>query len=94
MTSYLPKDVGQYASSYQPYAELNNPTVDPNVTPEVELIPTSNSSTPTDAWNPNVDAQSLNVTGFSWHLGTPYPKNSACYVSIHPDGRRVTVALI
>jgi hypothetical protein len=52
----------------------------------VELTPTSNSSTPTDSWNPNADAQSLNPTGFSWHLGTPYPKNSACYGSTDPRG--------
>ena len=75
MTTQLRSDVGAYSSSYQPYAELYNAANNP----EVELIPTSNSATPVNSWNPNADNAPANVTAFKWHQGKPYPATSACY---------------
>jgi hypothetical protein len=68
----------QFSSSYQPFVTLENSTSSTD-TPEVELIPTTNSSTPASSWNPNGDAGSGNnpTTSF-WIQPTPYPASSPC----------------
>lgn len=75
ITTTLGQDVGKFPSSYQPFISLDNSSV----SPEVELIPTGNSSTPTDSWNPNADDGPASATGINWIQATPYPRSSACY---------------
>ncbi len=82
-TTTLVRDAGQFTSSYQPFVTLEASTSGSS-TPEVELIPTSNSSTPVDSWNPNAD-DSTNSASYFWVQPRPYPANSPCAGST--DGR-------
>jgi hypothetical protein len=75
MTTTLGQDAGKFPSSYQPFISLYNSSV----SPEVELIPTGNSSAPTDSWNPNADDGPASATGINWIQAAPYPRSSACY---------------
>lgn len=75
-TTTLVKDTGQFASSYQPFVTLQ--TSNDSTSPEVELIPTTNSATPADSWNPNGDIGTASATSFFWVQPTPYPAHSAC----------------
>jgi hypothetical protein len=75
-TTTLVKDTGQFSSSYQPFVTLQNSSG--STSPEVELIPTTNSATPADSWNPNGDIGTASATSFFWVQPTPYPAHSAC----------------
>jgi hypothetical protein len=77
----------QFSSSYQPFVTLEpTSTTSTTPTPEVELIPTSNSSTPADSWNPNGDVGSASSDKFFWVQPTPYPASSPCAGSGDPRG--------
>ena len=68
----------QFTSSYQPFVTLENSTGSTS-TPEVELIPTTNSSTPANSWNPNADdSTSGNSASYLWVQPRPYPASSPC----------------
>lgn len=77
-TTTLVRDAGAFSSSYQPFITLENSNSSTS-TPEVELIPTTNSSTPTDSWSPNADdSTSTNSAAFFWVQPRPYPASSPC----------------
>ena len=76
----------QFTSSYQPFISLENSTTSTS-TPEVELIPTTNSSTPTSSWNPNADdSTSGNSASYFWVHPRPYPASSPCAGSTDQRG--------
>jgi hypothetical protein len=85
-TTTLVRDKGQLSSSYQPFITLEASTSS-TATPEVELIPTSNSSTPADSWNPNADdSTSTNSASYFWVQPRPYPASSPCAGSTDSRG--------
>lgn len=85
-TTTLVKD-DQFTSSYQPFVTLEpTSTTSTTPTPEVELIPTSNSPTPVDSWNPNGDIGSASADKSFWVQPTPYPVNSPCAGNSDPRG--------
>jgi hypothetical protein len=85
-TITLVRDKGQLSSSYQPFITLEASTSS-TATPEVELIPTSNSSTPADSWNPNADdSTSTNSASYFWVQPRPYPASSPCAGSTDSRG--------
>jgi hypothetical protein len=85
-TTTLVRDKGQLSSSYQPFITLEASTSS-TATPEVELIPTSNSSTPADSWNPNADdSTSTNSASYFWVQPRPYPPSSPCAGSTDSRG--------
>jgi hypothetical protein len=86
-TTTLVKDTGVFSSSYQPFVTLEPTTTTSSTpTPEVELIPTSNSPTPADSWNPNGDVGIASTTSYFWVQPTPYPAKSACAGNTDPRG--------
>jgi hypothetical protein len=84
-TTTLVKD-DQFSSSYQPFITLENSTTSTS-TPEVELIPSTSSSTQTDAWYPNADdSTSSNPAKFVWIQPRPFPASSPCADKTDPRG--------
>jgi hypothetical protein len=84
-TTTLVKD-DQFSSSYQPFITLENSTTSTS-TPEVELIPSTSSSTQTDAWYPNADdSTSTNSAKFVWIQPRPFPASSPCAGKTDPRG--------
>jgi hypothetical protein len=84
-TTTLVKD-DQFSSSYQPFITLENSTTSTS-TPEVELIPSTSSSTQTDAWYPNADdSTSSNPAKFVWIQPRPFPASSPCAGKTDPRG--------
>ncbi len=82
ITTTLGKDVGQFSSSYQPFISVYNSTT----SPEVELIPTTNSPAQSDSWNPNADIGGVSAQKSFWVQPTPYPASSACHGNVDARG--------
>ncbi|HXP53853.1 MAG TPA: hypothetical protein VN847_02810 [Streptosporangiaceae bacterium] len=80
----------QFNSSYQPFVTLEpTTTTSTTPTPEVELIPSTNSSAPTDAWFPNADAGSGNNPSSSfWIQPRPFPASSPCASAVSQSSGR------
>jgi hypothetical protein len=83
-TTTLTRDVGVFSSGYQPFVTLE--TSDGTDSPEVELIPTTNSSAPSDSWAPNGDIGNTGPSSFFWVQPTAYPAHSACAGNTDPRG--------
>jgi hypothetical protein len=78
----------QFNSSYQPFITLESSTTSTS-NPEVELIPTTSSATPTDSWFPNADdSTSSNSATFFWVQPRPFPSGNPCASEIGDSSGR------